>query len=434
MQALSPDAGARDQRVVELMRDVHRMVAERRDADALRILEEAATLWPDHPLVLMERARRVALAGNATAARAMLERAVAVAPENVTCWLNLAGVLRTLGDRKAELEAIERALTLAPTHLVALLQKGALLDLMGRPRAAAAAYVHALQTLAAGTRLPPPIEAHVAHARRRVADNAEIVAGLLQSRLADLRAAGTAGERRRFERCMDRMLGRARIYTPEPTHMLFPFLAHYEFFAREDFSWLEQLEAATDSIRAELLGVLEADQAGVEPYIAYREGLPLNQWRELNHSRRWSAYFLWKDGQPQQEHMARCPLTVAALRATPQVDIAGRGPTAFFSMLEPRTHIPAHTGSTNTRLTVHLPLIVPEGCRFRVGSETREWRTGVAWVFDDTIEHEAWNDADLPRAILIFDIWNSQLTALERDLVREATEVLAEYNDPDQVT
>jgi aspartyl/asparaginyl beta-hydroxylase (cupin superfamily) len=232
---------------------------------------------------------------------------------------------------------------------------------------------------------------------------------------------------------MDRMLGRARIYTPEPTHLLFPFLANYEFFAREEFPWLEQLEAAADAIRAELLGVLEADQAGVEPYIAYGEGLPLNQWRELNHSRRWSAYFLWKDGQPQQEHMARCPHTVAALRATPQVDIAGRGPTAFFSLLEPRTHIPAHTGSTNTRLTVHLPLIVPQDCRFRVGSETREWRTGVAWVFDDTIEHEAWNDSDLPRAVLIFDIWNSQLTQLERDLVREATEVLAEYNDTENM-
>jgi len=429
MQGLSPDVGASDQRVVELMRDVQRLVAERRDADALRILAEAEALRPHHPLVLMERARRLALAGDATAARAILERAAAAAPENVTAWLNLAGVLRSLGERKAELEAIERALTLAPTHLVALLQKGALLDLMGKPRAAAAIYVNALQTLAAGTRLPAPIEAHVAHARRRVAENAEIVAQLLQSRLADLRAAGTAGDRRRFERCMDRMLGRARIYTPEPTQMLFPFLAHYEFFAREEFSWLGQLEAATESIRAELLGVLEADQPGMEPYIAYREGLPLNQWRELNHSRRWSAYFLWKDGHPLEEHIARCPRTVEALRATPQVDIAGRGPTAFFSMLEPRTHIPAHTGSTNTRLTVHLPLIVPEGCRFRVGSETREWRTGVAWVFDDTIEHEAWNDADLPRAILIFDIWNPQLTQLERDLVRGATEVLAEYND-----
>jgi aspartyl/asparaginyl beta-hydroxylase (cupin superfamily) len=86
---------------------------------------------------------------------------------------------------------------------------------------------------------------------------------------------------------------------------------------------------------------------------------------------------------------------------------------------------------TNTRLTVHLPLIVPPGCRFRVGGETREWRRGTAWVFDDTIEHEAWNDSDLPRAILIFDVWNPELTPLERDLVRETTAVLAEYYEPE---
>jgi aspartyl/asparaginyl beta-hydroxylase (cupin superfamily) len=84
---------------------------------------------------------------------------------------------------------------------------------------------------------------------------------------------------------------------------------------------------------------------------------------------------------------------------------------------------------TNTRLTVHLPLIVPPDCRFRVGGDTREVRAGHAWAFDDTIEHEAWNDSAAPRAILIFDIWNPQLTTLERDLVREATVVLKEYSE-----
>jgi aspartyl/asparaginyl beta-hydroxylase (cupin superfamily) len=125
--------------------------------------------------------------------------------------------------------------------------------------------------------------------------------------------------------------------------------------------------------------------------------------------------------------MTRCPRTVATLAALPQVDIPDRGPTAFFSILDAHTHIPAHTGTTNTRLTVHLPLIVPPGCRFRVGGETREWRAGEAWAFDDTIDHEAWNDADVTRVILIFDVWNPQLTLLERGLVRELTVAFAEY-------
>jgi aspartate beta-hydroxylase len=87
-------------------------------------------------------------------------------------------------------------------------------------------------------------------------------------------------------------------------------------------------------------------------------------------------------------------------------------------VLQPRTTIPPHTGSTNARITVHLPLVVPPGCRFRVGGETREWREGEAWAFDDTIEHEAWNDSDSPRAILILDVWNPLLSEAERAVVR----------------
>jgi aspartate beta-hydroxylase len=436
MNVRSAQAGvsAEEQKVAALMANVERLVAERRDADAQRLFGEAAALLPNHPLVLHERARRVALSGDPMGARAIMEGVVAMAPGHLPFWLSLAAVLRTLGRRDEELAALDRALALNPTHLVALLQKGAVLDLMNKPRAAASVYGHALETLPAGVRLPAPIEAHVGRARKRVTENAEQVAALLDARLSTLRRRDDAGaERVRFERCMDRVLGRTRIYDPAPTAMLFPFLMNYEFFARHHFPWLETLEAATDSIRDELLGVLSADQEGIQPYIAYGQGLPLNQWRELNNSRRWGAYFLWNEGRRQEAHVARCPRTVAALMAVPQVDIPGRGPTAFFSILEAHTKIPPHTGVTNTRLTVHLPLIVPPGCKFRVGGETREWRAGSAWVFDDTIEHEAWNDSEVARAILIFDVWNPQLTPLERDLVREATIVIAEYNEAEGI-
>jgi aspartyl/asparaginyl beta-hydroxylase (cupin superfamily) len=87
-------------------------------------------------------------------------------------------------------------------------------------------------------------------------------------------------------------------------------------------------------------------------------------------------------------------------------------------VLQPRTRIPPHTGVSNTRAIVHLPLLVPPGCGFRVGGEVREWREGAAFIFDDTIEHEAWNDSDTPRTILIFDVWNPYLDSTERDLVR----------------
>jgi aspartate beta-hydroxylase len=429
-RSLEAEAAA-EQKVSALMAAVERLVAERRDADAQRLFGEAEAILPEHPLVLHERARRLAYGGNATAARTILERVVALAPAHVPFWMSLAAVLRTLALREEELAALERALTLDPTHLVVLLQKGALLDLMNKPRSASAVYAHALHTLVPGTRLPAAIEAHVRHAEKRVKEDAVTLAAVIDARLGELRHAGSGGSHVRFERCLDRVLGRRRIYTPEPTFMLFPYLRNYEFFDRESFPWLAAVEAATESIREELLGVLSTDNEGIQPYIAFGAGLPLRQWQELNHSRRWGAYFLWNQGRRQESHLARCPRTSATLAALPQVDIPGRGPTAFFSILDAHTKIPAHTGVTNTRLTVHLPLIVPPNCRFRVGGETREWRAGTAWVFDDTIEHEAWNDSDAPRAILIFDVWNPELTPLERDLVRETTAALAEYYEPE---
>ena len=70
------------------------------------------------------------------------------------------------------------------------------------------------------------------------------------------------------------------------------------------------------------------------------------------------------------------------------------------------------------RTIVHLPLIVPPGCGFRVGGETREWKVGEAFAFDDTIEHEAWNDSDELRAVLILDVWNPHITEAERELLQ----------------
>jgi aspartyl/asparaginyl beta-hydroxylase (cupin superfamily) len=110
----------------------------------------------------------------------------------------------------------------------------------------------------------------------------------------------------------------------------------------------------------------------------------------------------------------------------------GRTPSAMFSVLKPRTRIPPHTGVTNARLVAHLPLVVPEGCGFRVGNETRQWVPGTAWVFDDTIEHEAWNDSDRPRAILIFDVWHPALTPAERAMVTAMAEAMEAFVGSDE--
>lgn len=419
---------AADERLAAMLAQIERLSAAGREAEAASVLAIAEQSYAAHPLVLHERARRLLIGGDAERARALLERIVAAVPDHVPFRLSLSAALRRLQRHAEELEVLDAALAIDPTHLIVLLQKAAVLDLMNKPRTAATVYLSALQALPPGTRLPPAVETHLAHARKRVAESGAEMEKLVDARLGALRDRAPAEERVRFDRCLDRLLGRNKVYSPEPTFVLFPFLANYEYYSRAYFPWLEALEARTAAIREEVLRVLAEDSGDLEPYIAYPDGLPLNQWKDLNHSRRWSAYFLWNEGRPVDAHAARCPRTLEAIRLAPQLDVPGRGPTAFFSILDARTKIPAHTGVTNARLTVHLPLVVPAGCAFRVGGETREWREGVAWVFDDTIEHEAWNDSDAPRAILIFDVWNPQLTPLERDLVRQTLVAVAEYH------
>lgn len=414
--------------VLRMLQASKAAAAAGRGNEADQILARAAQMAPGHPAVLNELGLRMMERSEHAKARELFERATQVDPGHPQLWSNLAASLSALGQQQAEMDAIERALSLDPRHLGALLQKAAAIEARGDTRNATRAYRNALATIPPGAVPPPSVNAEVERARELVRKDDDALATAIEERLAGIRDQHGGGRFRRVERCLDLLTRKRARYLPDPTFMYFPEIPALEFFDRADFPWLDAIEAATDEIRTELTTVLISDRAGLEPYISYPdEGVPLDQWKELNKSRRWSAYFLWNQGVPQPAHLARCPRTAELLKSAPQCDVAGRGPTAFFSILEPGTHIPPHSGVTNTRLTVHLPLIVPPNCSFRVGSETREWIPGKAWVFDDTIEHEAWNRSDAPRAVLIFDIWNPFLSAAERDLIRAATEVVGTY-------
>lgn len=397
-----------------------------RASEADQLLARLAQLAPEHPAVLTELGLRMMSRGEAARAQDLFERATRADPKHPALWTNLASCLHALGEKEAEQHAIEQALRLEPRHLPALLQKAALLESAGETRRAARIYRGALATVPAGVTPPAQLAAALQQAQTVVrADDAALMQAV-DTRLAGLRdRVGPAPAR--LKESLELFTGRRARYAPQPTFLYYPGLPSIEFFEREQFPWLATLEAATDAIRSELTAVLAEDATGVQPYVDYRQGLPLDQWRELNRSRRWGAYFLWKEGVAQAGHLARCPRLAAVLKALPLCEIADHGPTAFFSILEAHTHIPPHTGVTNARVTVHLPLTVPPRCAFRVGGETREWREGVAWVFDDTIEHEAWNGSDVPRAILIFDVWNPYLSAAERAHLREAIEAIGSY-------
>ena len=274
----------------------------------------------------------------------------------------------------------------------------------------------------------PGFAAGVAHARAALDAAANAITAQLDAVLHSRLAAEPEAAPERFRHCVDIGIGRRRIYHHQPLVLAYPYLPAIQFFDRALFPWLERLEAATPVIRAELEALL-ADPgpdgvAGFAPYVAYPAGVPVNRWAALNHSDAWAARFLIEHGIDNAPVRARCPQTAALLDSLPLFDLPGRGPVAFFSLLKPHTKIPPHTGATNIRTIIHLPLIVPEGCVFRVGNATRPWVEGEAFAFDDTIEHEATNPTDALRAVLIIDAWNPFISDLERDLLREYVAVL----------
>lgn len=364
--------------------------------------------------------------GNTNAAISLLSDALAKHPGEHDLYLNLAMARRHDGDLTGAVEACNGALAIDPYSFLALLSKGAILEQLGHTRQAAMVYESTLKTAPADGQLPPSLQAPLKRARDVVDEQAKSLAEHLHSKLGPLSAKHESSDLRRFEESIDILAGTRRVYNAEPVQFHYPRLPAIPFFDREHFPWFEFLEASTDTIREELNTLLNAGLPGFSPYVAYPPGTPENQFAPLNHNSQWSSLWLWKDGVRQEEAIAQCPKTAAILEEVPLCDQPGFAPTALFSALAANTRIPPHTGSTNTRLLVHLPLVLPGPAGFRVGNETREWRMGEAWAFDDTIEHEAWNDAGETRVIMIFDIWNPLLSDSEREMV---SMVMAEQRD-----
>jgi aspartate beta-hydroxylase len=396
--------------------------------------DEADALWqrvrridPAHPQALYSLGVHAFRRGRLAEALETLQAAHRAAPRDPAILLSLAIVLREQGDAAGELRALDAALALEPYLLPGLLAKGAAFERQGRTRAAANVYRNALKVAPPEAHWPAALRPQLLQAQQRVALYGQEFAAFLEARTGATLQSLSPFERERWIEAGALLSGRSVPYSSVCSNLQIPRLAAIPFFPREQFAWVGALEAQTGAITAELQALLAEEQGEFKPYVAYAPGTPVNQWHELNHSSRWSSYFLWRDGAPVESHQRRCPVTTAALREVGMADIGGLCPNAMFSALAPHTQIPPHHGETNARLVVHLPLIVPEHCRYRVGFEHRRWNVGEVLIFDDSIEHEARNDSDELRVVLIFDVWNP-LSDAEREMVRVVSAATREFN------
>lgn len=190
-------------------------------------------------------------------------------------------------------------------------------------------------------------------------------------------------------------IGKKVIFSFEKVLVKFSRVGDVNFFDPKQFEWAARLEANWMVIRNEL-----------EALLKYREHLPNFQDVSIDQSRisnddKWKTYFFYGFGYKDEKNCARCPETTKLIESVPGMK------TALFSILSPQKHIPEHRGVYKGLLRYHLGLIVPEpkqACRLRVGNDFVHWEEGKSLLFDDTFQHEVWNDTEGERAVLFMDV------------------------------
>lgn len=387
--------------------------------------QQAETAWqtvharaPSNAKALFGLGFHALHAGDAARAHGYLSQCVSVAPKDLMAHLTLASTCRELGREDEEFQTINQCLVIEPYCLPALLTRGAWHERRKQPLPAVSDYRNALKIAPAIANWPAALADQLQHAARVVSAHQQKYWQYLTRELAPQVEQLPPEKHQQWEEGLSIFSGRSKPYLSQSNQLHVPRLPAIPFYDRGQFPWLSALEQKWEAIRDEFAALLADQNAPFAPYIQYAPGQPVNQWQELNQNSKWSALHLYRGGEPVAETLARCPVTASVLAELELVSIDGLCPNAMFSVLAPKTHIPPHTGETNARLVAHLPLIVPDGCRIRVGYEERNWTPGEVLIFDDTLEHEAVNSSEELRAVLIFDVWNPLLSADERRLVQ----------------
>ncbi|XP_037829267.1 aspartyl/asparaginyl beta-hydroxylase [Kryptolebias marmoratus] len=166
---------------------------------------------------------------------------------------------------------------------------------------------------------------------------------------------------------------------------------------------VKMLERNWKTIRDEALAVMDRDSGRFVP-----------EEENLREKGDWGQYTLWQQGRKVGTACQGVPKTCALMDRFPEATGCKRGQIKF-SVMQPGTHVWPHTGPTNCRLRMHLGLVVPKpGCRIRCTDQTREWDEGKVLIFDDSFEHEVWQEASSYRLIFIVDVWHPELTQYQR--------------------
>lgn len=369
------------------------------DQQAQSCLAQAQAASPGAPEVALQQAYLQVDGGDLGAAAATLAGLLQRRPGDFVAWLLLGQVFEMAGQRELAVRAWFQALHYGRTA-------GQLTSMASTPPA-----------------FRPVIEQIIG-----VVGTQQYAA--VEAGLARMREQFGADEMKRLDHALAVYAGKSRHDPPNPHQrpkfLYFPGLPEGPYHDPYLHPWTQRLVDGYDDIRREALAVLQAD-TGIEEFLTFAPGQRRDAYLGGSGPRpSWDAFFFYRHGQRYDENHLRCPATSRLLDSIELCHVAGQAPEICFSVLQPGTTIMPHHGVTNTRLVLHLPLVVPPGCALNVrGGGEHAWREREPMMFDDTFEHEAWNRSDQQRIILLMDCWNPHLSEAERIATRHVVELIS---------
>lgn len=378
------------------------LARDRGDFDrALEILLELRAAQPRSPDIALELAQTQAAAGQLALAEYTLQQQLAISPEQPPLWLLLGQVRAAMGNRTGSLKSWYQAIQRAQAS-------GAWTSRETTPPELVDDVLAVIEATRIGRR------------------------ELLLDSFADLRSEFGSARLSRVDRAIAAYLGeleaRPRHPRQRPKFLFMPDLPQDPFVDPFRQPWAATLRDAYPSIRREALELL-AEETGFAPFLEFQPGARMDDYIGGDGAHpAWDAFFFYRHGQRFDANHSRCPVTSSVLDGIELCRIRDQAPEICFSLLRAGSHIKAHHGVTNTRLVMHLPLLVPAECALNlldVGAHA--WREGELMMFDDTFEHEAWNRSDSPRLILLMDCWNPDLSDVEKRALKQLVETISDF-------
>ncbi|XP_027860204.1 aspartyl/asparaginyl beta-hydroxylase isoform X3 [Xiphophorus couchianus] len=332
-------------------------------------------------VALKRRAERQQFLGRMRGSLATLQKLVDVFPDDVGLRNDLGVAHLLLGDNKGAKKVYEEVLAVAPSNGFAKVHYGFILKAENKIAESIPYLREGLESGEPGTD-DGRFYFHLGDALQRVGDDS---AYLWYER---------GHQRGHFASVWQRSLYNVEGLKAQPWWT--PQETGYADLVR-------MLERNWKTIRDEALAVMDRSR-----------GRFLPEEENLREKGEWGQYTLWQQGKRVGNACQGVPKTCALMERFPEATGCKRGQIKF-SVMQPGTHVWPHTGPTNCRLRMHLGLVIPaSGCRIRCTDQTREWEEGKVLIFDDSFEHEVWQEADSYRLIFIVDVWHPELSQYQR--------------------